>query len=185
MPKRKGMNKHQKAVYKEGEKHVSREQMTEMIAMARSTDPEERLIAALYLCPCHIQGRPSEAQEAIYRLMQDEDWRVRRQAWHTFEDGGLPREAEPLSRMETIFRSETHPKVKSFAETILGKELAARRAREEAELHLATRPPVRKRGKCDFCGTDNLPVDFQLETTIPDGANHRPALICDTCAINY
>ena len=39
---------------------------------------------------------------------------------------------------------------------------------------------LHRRGKCDFCGRSNVPVDFAPRT--PTGDTDRPALICQPCA---
>jgi hypothetical protein len=73
-------------------------------------------------------------------------------------------------------------KVRTFAEHILRGAVKEREARERMLLHLAGRPQVKRRGKCDFCGTSDVPVDFDPETPIPDGDGTRPANICAACA---
>lgn len=181
MPKVLGRNKHQKAAHKPGEPQVSRETISELLTMACSADPEERLFAAELLCPCHIKGRIAEVWDALYRMMEDDDWRVRRAAWHTLEDGGLPKDEAAFARLETLYNRERDSKVRKFAHSILGKELEARKAREKALLYLQARPAVRKRGKCDFCGATEVFVDYQLDTLIPTNGLPRAALICDRC----
>src|SRR5579862_5216449 len=116
MPRKLGWNKHQKAAHKTGEARVGKEQVAELLEMACSADAEERLEAARYLCPCHVRTRIPAVWETLYRLMQDPDPRVRRQAWHTIEDGGTPRDAASRASLEQRFRGETDPKVRKFAE---------------------------------------------------------------------
>lgn len=181
MRKSKGLNKHQKAVYKVGEREIGREQVNELLELANSTDPEDRLFAAENLCPCHVKGRIPAAWDAIYRMMADSDRRVRQAAWHTLEDGGLPKSQAEITRLEEIYLSETDAKVKHFAEQILKPAVTDRVRREMALLYAAARPPARKRGRCDFCGLENTNVDFELDTHIPSGNGYRPALICDRC----
>lgn len=177
-----GRNKHQKAAHKKGEPQVSRETVSELLEMACSLDAEDRLFAAEFLCPCHVKGRIPEVWQALYRMMEDEDWRVRRAAWHTLEDGGLPNDPEMFALLEKIYQKEPDTKVKKFAYSIIGKELEARKEKEMALLHLAARPPVRQRGKCDFCAASNVFVEYQFDTMIPTGDLPRAAMICDTCA---
>jgi hypothetical protein len=176
-----GMNKHQKAARKPGEEKVSRAEIADLLTMSCSTDAEDRLTAAKYLCPCHIQARIPAVSEAILRMMEDEDRQVRFAAWHTWEDGGLPNDPATFDQMEQIYRRERDPKVRKFAETIIGKELAARSEREMTHLHLAAQPN-RQRGKCDFCGAQNVPVRRDLETTIPNRRLARAAWVCARCA---
>jgi hypothetical protein len=176
-----GMNKHQKAAHRPGEQKVSRASIPDLLDLSCSSAVEDRLVAAQYLCPCHIQARLPEVWEAVFRMMEDEDRRVRFAAWHTWEDGGLPNAPAALERMESIFRQETDPKVRRFAETILGKELAARTKVEMAQLHLAGVTPAGQRGKCDFCGESNVLVRSDFSTTIPTAGLPRAAWVCEQC----
>ena len=58
--------------------------------MSQSEDPMDRLQAAFFLCPWHVRKRIDEVWEALYRMLEDDDPKVRRAAWHTLEDGGKP-----------------------------------------------------------------------------------------------
>ena len=176
-----GMNKHQKAAHKVGEEKVGRAEIGELLTMSCSTDTDERLTAATYLCPCHIQARIPAVWEAIFRLMEDDDPRVRQAAWHTWEDGGLPTEAEALTHMEQIYQRERDSKVRKFAEFLLRDTRAARARQERTWLHLAARPNP-QRGKCDFCGAQEVPVVRALDTAIPTAGAARAAWICERCA---
>jgi hypothetical protein len=176
-----GMNKHQKAAHRPGEEKVCRAEVADLLAMANSTEVADRLTAAQYLCPCHIQARLPAVWEAILRMMEDEDKRVRFAAWHTWEDGGLPTEEALLNRMEQIYRRERDPKVRKFAATILGQVLLERRRLETTRLHLAAKVPPALRGKCDFCGDSGRPVQRALDALIPTGGLPRAAWICEAC----
>lgn len=182
MPKKLGMNKHQKAAHRPGEEKVSRAEIGALLELSCSSDVDERLTAARYLCPCHIQTRRADVAAAIFRMMEDDDPRVRFAAWHTWEDGGLPNEAEALSRMEQIYQRERDAKVRRFAATILKPALEATRARERTLLHLAARPLADQIGKCDFCGAQDTPVTRDLATSIPTATLPRPAWTCAACA---
>ena len=81
-----------KEARRRGEHRAGREEIGELLVMSRSGDPEERFVAADNLCPCHVRTRIEEVQEALYRLMEDPDAKVRRAAWHTLLDGGYPKE---------------------------------------------------------------------------------------------
>jgi len=185
MRKTKGMNKHQKAAYKVGEREIGREQLAEMLELAKSSDPDDRLVAVQNLCPCHVKGRIPVVWDAIYRLMSDCDRRIRQAAWHTLEDGGLPNNTDELARLEATYLAEPDAKVKIFAGKILHQAIIDRNQREMALLYAAGRPPARKRGRCDFCGLENTNVDFETNTHIPSGNGYRPALICDRCKSDY
>lgn len=177
-----GMNKHQKAAHRPGEVKVSKAEIADLLVMSCSSDVDDRLTAAQYLCPCHIQARLPAVWEAVFRMMEDEDPRVRFAAWHTWEDGGLPGDSAALATMQEILQREQDPKVRKFAQMILGKELDARRRQEMAQLHLAAKPAPKQHGKCDFCGASNVPVRRDLATTIPTRDLPRAAWVCERCA---
>lgn len=182
MPKTLGMNKHQKAAHRPGERKISRAQVGELLELSCSADPGERLTAATFMCPCHIRGHIPEVWSAIYRLMEDDDRRVRFAAWHTLEDGGLPSEPAALTRLEQLLNQETDPKVRTFAKRLIGPALAERDQQEWARMRLGGKPGSALRGKCDFCGARDVTVDRDLDTMIPTDTLPRPALICRRCA---
>lgn len=179
-----GMNKHQKAARKPGEVKVSREEIGELLELSCSHEAEDRLYAAKYLCPCHVQARIPAVWEALFRMMADEDARVRQQAWHALEDGGLPSEPEAMHRLEELYTKETDEKVRKFAWMIIGKAMTERTQKELVRQNLSTRPTPKQRGKCDFCGETNVPITRDLSTTIPTSTLPRAAWICERCAKN-
>ncbi len=181
MHKQKGLKKHQKAVYKVGERHTSREEIAEMLVLSHSEEVEDRLCAAEHLCPCHVRTRIPAVWEALFRLMEDADKRVRQQAWHTIEDGGKPNTSEAIATLERLCASETDPKVRRFAELTMDKVLGSRHQQEMPALKVAHLRPPKQRGKCDFCGATNVFVCLDLQTMIPDGDLPRLALICEAC----
>jgi hypothetical protein len=177
-----GMHKQQKAVYKQGEQHVGKEQIAELLLLAESEDAEDRLTAAENLCPCHVRTRIPSVWEALYRMMEDADARVRQAAWHTIEDGGKPGDEAGVELLERICRQEKDPKVKRFAEHTLDKVLGRRGEKDMALLWLAARPEVKMRGKCDFCAATDVFVERDFQTMIPMGNDTRPALTCAKCS---
>lgn len=182
MRKTLGKNRYQKAAHRPGEVKISRAQVSELLQLSCSADAGERLTAATYMCPCHIRGRIPEVWSAIYRLMEDDDRRVRFAAWHTLEDGGLPGEPDALARLEQLLNQETDPKVRTFAKRLIGDALAERDQQEWTRMRLAGKPASHMRGKCDFCGARDVVVERDLETMIPTDTLPRPALICQRCA---
>ncbi|MCY4544975.1 MAG: HEAT repeat domain-containing protein [Gemmatimonadetes bacterium] len=174
-----GLNRHQKAWRKPGEERVSREDIAELLRLSQSADPEERIVAATYMCPCHVRHRNEEVWKAIYRMMEDEDARVRRRAWHTLEDGGCPTDPafEPIVRR--ALQSETDRQVlgfaRRFAEPYRESDLVAMKQAES--------PPGKQTGKCDFCGRPRVPVMQDYDTEIPAGGMTRAAWICDDCTV--
>ncbi len=88
--KQKGMNKHQKAMFQPGEHRLRRDDIEELLVLSQSDDAEERLEAAEHLCPCHVRTHIDAVQQAVFRMMEDPDVRVRSAAWHTLKGGGVP-----------------------------------------------------------------------------------------------
>jgi len=173
-----GMNRHQKAAHKVREKQVGREEIAELLEMSRSADAEERSAAAQYLCPCHVRTRIEAVWEALYRMLEDPDVKVRRAAWHTLEDGGRPDDPALDAILERVLRTEKDVQVRRFAEKVAGP----RRDKELDAMWLAGRREIKRRGKCDFCGESDVFVDYELNTQVPVGSETRPALICARCA---
>lgn len=176
-----GLNKHQKAARRPGEVRVSREEVAELLALSQSPDAEDRLVAARFLCPCHVRGRVEAVWEALYRMMEDGDVRVRHAAWHTLEDGGLPTDEDTLKHLAGIYAREQDPKVRRFADSIVGATLRARQKEGERRQELLGRAAHRQLGRCDFCGRSGVPVESDFETPISGGGATRPALICPAC----
>ena len=172
-----GLNRHQKAWRKPGEERVSREDIGELLRLSESVDPEERILAATYMCPCHVRHRNEEVWQALYRMMEDEDSRVRRRAWHTLEDGGCPTDSafEPLVRR--ALDSETDRQVlgfaRRFAEPFLENDRVSVKRLESTA--------GKQKGKCDFCGKTRVSVVQDYDTEIPAGEMTRAAWICDDC----
>ena len=175
--KLKGKNKHQKAVLRPGEPRVGKEQIAELLEMSHSDDSKDRLLAAEFLCPCHVRKRIDEVWTALYRMLEDSDLKVRRAAWHTLDDGGRP--ADPI--LEEIFdralENETDRLIRERAE----QYTESRRKKVAAEERLAVYSDFSEVGKCDFCGGSNLKVKKDLETLIPVNGEQRLALICEGC----
>ena len=182
MKKTFGMNKHQKAVYKRGEGHVGKEQIKELLAMSVSDDPADRLVAAENLCPCHARCRIPDVWKALFRMMEDVNPQVRRASWHTIEDGGKPGSPAEIAELERILNLESDPKIRRFAETAFKKAVGSKSGEEMAFLWNVGRSERRVRGKCDFRATENVFVDWDLQTMIPDGNEQRAARICGQCA---
>ncbi len=171
-------NRYQKAAVRPGEARVSRAQVAELLALAESADADERLVAAKFLCPCHVRGRTEAIWRSLLALMADQDPRVRFAAWHTLEDGGVPAEAGVLERLEAALEREADAKVRAMAMSAIGPLLAER---DRRELRRLGRADFGRKGKCDFCGERGVTVREDVETLIPSGASRRPALICDSC----
>src|SRR5438552_9707782 len=128
MRKTLGMNQHQKAVYRVGERRVGRDEIQELLAQSRSADREERLAAAQFLCPCHVRRRIEAVWEALFRLLEDPDVRVRRAAWHTLEDGGRPDDSALDVILDRTLENETDAQVLRFAHHFTGPRREQERA---------------------------------------------------------
>ena len=178
MPRKKtGLNKHQKAAHRRGEMRVSREEVETLLEMSKSGDPEQRLVSANYLCPCHVRRRTEAVREALYRMLEDPDVRVRRAAWHTLEDGGCPEDPVLDPIFERALETEMDPKVRRFVD-----QFARPRLRQKLiALELPVRSEFTHRGKCDFCGESNVFVKKDFDTFIPSARDSRTALICQPC----
>ena len=179
MKKTKGMNRFQKMACKIGEQRVDREQIEELLEFSRSDDVEERIAAATYLCPCHVRRRIEDVWQALYRMLEDSDVRVRKAAWHTLEDGGRPDDPALDQIIERGLKKEPDASVRGFIERVAGP----RKDKELAVMRMS-RPlnEFSQRGHCDFCGKTNVGVKRDLDTMIPSGREQRAAWVCQTCA---
>lgn len=173
-----GMNKHQKAVKRVKEGRLAPQELPELLRLSRSFDPEERLAAAELLCPCHVRRRVEEAWASLYLLLEDEDARVRRASWHTLEDGGNPSDPAFLPILERVLRDESDPQVRRFAEHVA----KAMKVQEQAKASTITQRASPRRGRCDFCGEADVPVEMDVETLIPVGESERAAWACVRCS---
>ncbi len=178
MQKRKGMNKHQKAAFRPGEHRTRTPQIETLLALACSYDPAERQAAAQNLCPCHVRRRIDDVWQALYRLMEDPDVRVRRTAWHTVEDGGRPNDPAFEQILARARMRESDPQVCRFIEQFASAQVT----QEEIALARAAAPRFPMRGRCDFCGTEPVAVRRDFETEIVAlGQTRRLAYICAKC----
>ena len=177
MPRKTARNKHQKAAYRIGEDRLGREAIATYLEMAGSDDVAERLEAAEHLCPCHVRTRIGDVTQALYRMLEDADKGVRKAAWHTLEDGGVPDDPALEAIILRADREETDRKVRGFVGAFA--EPLKRKLKLAADL--ATRSAYTQRGKCDFCGRTNRAVKQDFFTRIPDRSSDRMALVCEDC----
>ena len=171
------MNKHQRKAFRAGELRVGREQIEELLQMSRSPDAEERFEAASYLCPCHVRRRIDEVWEALYRMLEDDDMKVRRAAWHTLEDGGKPDDPALDVIIERTLGRETDRQVLNFARLFA----KGRKRRKEVEFAVAAIPEYAERGKCDFCAAANVQVKKDFATELETSGQRRFAMVCEPC----
>ena len=170
----KTLNRHQKAAFRPGEQRVRGAEIEHLIALAASGDPEDRLQAAENLCPCHVRRWVEDGWQALYRMMEDPDARVRRAAWHTLEDGGCPTDPALEPIFDRAVDNESDVQVRRFVQMFAVPNQLARARREMLR---ATHSPYQQRGKCDFCSAGDTPVRVEYQTEIAS----RFALICRDC----
>ncbi len=180
--KRKGMNKHQKAMFQPGERRLRGDDIEALLVLSQSGDADERLKAADSLCPCHVRTHIDAVQQAVLRMMEDEDVRVRAAAWHTLEDGGVP-DAPALDGIfvRAVERLDEEPSkmTRRFIEMFAVPHV---RGKAEVEFQRAQRSEFAQRGKCDFCGESDVAVKTDYETEIGAESGRRLALVCEPCA---
>ena len=172
-----GLNKYQRAAFRPGEQRVGREEIQELLQLSRSPDPEDRLQAASFLCPCHVRRSIDEVWKALYRMLEDQDARVRRAAWHTLEDGGKPDDPALDEIIERTLERDTDRQVLNFARLFS----QGREKRKQVEFESAAIPEYPERGKCDFCGEQSVPVKRDFATELDMGGARRFALVCAPC----
>ena len=173
----KGLNKYQRAAFRSGEQRVGREEIQELLQMSHSADPADRLQAASFLCPCHVRQSIDEVWQALYRMLEDQDARVRRAAWHTLEDGGKPDDPALDEIIERTLERETDKQVLNFARLFS----QGREKRKQVEFEIAAVPEYAERGKCDFCGEQSVPVKRDFATELDVGGARRFAHVCAPC----
>jgi len=179
--KTKGLNRHQRKARRKGEERISGDEIWRLVELSKSSDPVERLEAADNLCPCHVRRRIDEVWEALYRVLEDPDLKVRRAAFHTLGDGGDEHDPALDAVYARILQNETDPRIRRRVVGIVAQKQASARERsivQEAAQYAAGDYP--ETGKCDFCGDDGR-VKQDYDTHIPDGGGARPAYVCERC----
>ncbi|MDE2999207.1 MAG: HEAT repeat domain-containing protein [Gemmatimonadota bacterium] len=176
--KKLGQNKYQKRAFRIGEARINGGNIGKLIGLSRSNDPKDRETAARFLCPCHIRRRREDVWQALYRMLEDPDLRVRKAAWHTLEDGGRPDDPALGVIFERAVEKDTDKGIRRQAAAYL----KARGAPAESALQADARTGRRGRGKCDFCGSTDVFVKTDFGIEIPDGDQMRFGLACECCA---
>ena len=175
------MNRHQRRARKPGERRVRGAEIWRLVELSRSKDPNDRLEAADNLCPCHVRRRIEEVWDALYRLLEDQDVRVRKAAYHTLVDGGDMSDPALIPIFERARKNETDVKIRRRVEKFLrNREDRARKRAEflqDAQMIVGEYP---ERGRCDFCGEVGR-VKKDYDTSIPGARESRAALICKAC----
>ena len=148
----------------------------ELVRLSTSEEVENRRLAAELLCPCHVRRRVEAAWDALFRLMEDTDPKVRFAAWHTLEDGGNPGDPRLPAIARRVLVYEANVFIRRMAGEVVRGEETRTQIAQQASLSRAT-----VRGRCDFCGADGVPVDNDLGTMIPTYDLPRPARACARC----
>ena len=153
-----GLNKYQRAAFRPGEQRVGREEIQELLQMSRSADPEDRLQAASFLCPCHVRRSIDEVWKALYRMLEDQDARVRRAAWHTLEDGGKPDDPALDEIIERTLERDTDKQVLNFARLFSPRARKAQtgRVRDRGDFRLRRARQVRFLRRAIRAGQEGL-----------------------------
>ena len=173
----KTLNKHQCAAFRPGEVRVGSEEIEELLALSQSQNPEDRFTAASYLCPCHVRRRIDEVWQALYRMLEDDDIKVRRAAWHTLEDGGKPDDPALDAIIDRTLDRESDRQVLHFTQLFA----KGRKQRRDVEFAAAAVPEYSERGKCDFCGSTNTGVKKDFKTELSSDEGRCFALVCASC----
>ena len=106
---------------------MGREEIQELLQMSRSADPEDRLTCGILFVPLPRASQHRRGLEALYRMLEDQDARVRRAAWHTLEDGGKPDDPALDAIIERTLERDTDRQVLNFARLFSqGRESANR-----------------------------------------------------------
>jgi hypothetical protein len=162
-----------------GEAKICRTDVTELSELSRSTDIHDRLVAAELLCPCHVRRRDPVAWEALFTLLEDSNAKVRLAAWHTLDDGGDIGDEALVPIAQRVLTYDKSGLVRRLA-----TEVVRRKKELDAHTFMATMNYKAERGRCDFCGSENVPVEPDYSTMIPTSALPRPAKACVGCRQN-
>ena len=110
----------------------------------------------------HVRTRIDEVWDALYRMMQDDNVRVRKAAWHALEH-------------------ETDRKVRRFVEMFTKGD----REREDFLLKVKNQTlgmtDYQLQDKCDFCGESDRKVKKDFHNPLTFDGESRPAFICEAC----
>ena len=175
------MNKFRRRAKRKGEYRVSGAEIDRLVALASSSDPMERLDAANYLCPCHVRRRIDDVWKALFKLMEDEDLRVRKAAYHTLEDGGDLSEPGLVPIFERARVNETDSKLRKRAAGYLeARERDVLKRKDFADAIRARGGDYPLEERCDFCG-EFAATRNDFETRIPSSDGTRSAHICASC----
>ena len=179
MAKRKkiGMNKYQRKAHRRGEDRLRGDGVEYYLSLAYSSHADDRVLAMENLCPCHVRKSIDKVWVALYKGLVDPDLRVRKAAWHTLDDGGNPNDPRLQPLLEKIAKEETDPKLRQRALNLIA---ATRKVEDHKEALLAQKAHT-FRGRCDWCGTSNVPVSYDHETEFETDGTKRLALVCEVC----
>ena len=178
MPKKlTGMNKYQRKAHRRRENRLRGDGIEYYLSLAYSEKPEDRALAMENLCSCHVRKRIDAVWVALYKGLVDPDLRVRRAAWHTLDDGGNPNDPRLQPLLQKIVKIETDPTLRQRALDLIRTTLKL----EEEKQALLSKKTHTFPGRCDWCGTSNVPVSYDYETEFNTDGTKRFALVCETC----
>ncbi len=178
MPKKStGMNKYQRKAHRRREDRLRGDGIEYYLSLAYSDNPDDRSLAMENLCPCHVRKRIDAVWVALYKGMIDPDLRVRRAAWHTLDDGGNPNDPRLQPLLQKIVKIETDPTLRQRALDLI----KITQKIEDEKQELLSKKTHTFSGRCDWCGTSNVPVSYDYETEFDTDGMKRFALVCETC----
>ena len=108
-------------------------------------------------------------------MLEDEDIKVRRVAWHTLKDGGRPHEPALYTILERTLEQDADRQV-------LGcpwKYAHGRKIRKGVEFEVAAISDYANRGRRDFCGGANVPIKTNFEKNHDVSGSRRFAMVCE------
>lgn len=178
MPKKlTGMNKYQRKAHRRREDRLRGDGIEYYLSLAYSENPEDRAQAMENLCPCHVRKRIDAVWVALYKGLVDTDLCVRRAAWHTLDDGGNPNDPRLQPLLQKIVKTETDTTLRQRALDLI----KATQKIEEKKQVLLSKNTHTFSGRCDWCGTSNVPVSYDYETEFETDGKKRFAVVCETC----
>ena len=115
---------------------------------------------------------------SLYKGMIDPDLRVRRAAWHTLDDGGNPNDPRLIPLLQKIAETESDITLRQRARNLIKETETI----EEHKHELLVQKKHSLSGRCDWCGTSNVHVNYDYETEFETDGTKRFALVCGNCS---
>ena len=114
--------KNQKA-YEELAQVRDTEDMSELIELSRSENPQVRLKAAQQMCPCRVQKDFEEFWARLFELAQDDETTIRYQVLHNMCDGSPDDYEDKVSECLEIFNRDPDKEIRRKAHKVMASYL--------------------------------------------------------------